>query len=95
MKKTAVIALTFVLIACLFTGCRRNVTPETSAPTTEPTKPATQPTTVATTPTTAPTTAPTTPAGTSGNNGSDGMMGDGTIDGTGDAGRGGRSSRAH
>lgn len=90
MKKTAVIALTFALIACLFAGCRRNVTPETSAPTTEPTKPATQPTTVATTPTTVPTTAPTTPKNNSDN---DGMFEDGMIDGTGDAGRGGRSSR--
>lgn len=87
MKKTAIIALTFVLIACLFTGCRRNVTPETSAPTTEPTKPATQPTTTATTPTVA----PTTPSATSGN---DGKMNDGMIDGNGDAGSG-RSSRLH
>lgn len=86
MKKTAVIALTFALIACLFAGCRRNVTPETSAPTTEPTKPATQPTTAATTPTTA----HTTPSGTSG---TDGMLEDGMIDGTGDAGRGRRASR--
>lgn len=91
MKKTAIIALTFVLIACLFTGCRRNVTPETSDPTTETTKPATQPTTQPTTPTTAPTAAPTAPSATSGNGG---KMEDGMIDGNGDAGSG-RSSRVH
>ena len=85
MKKTAIIALTFVLIATLFTGCRGNVTPETSAPTTDPTKPATQPTTTATTPSTT----ATNPSGT----GSSGKMHDGMIDGNGDAGSGRRPSR--
>lgn len=83
MKKFAVIALTFVLIASMFAGCRRNVTPETSEPT-ETTAPATQATKPATTPTN-----PTSATATGGN---DGKMGDGMIDGYGDAGRGRRSS---
>lgn len=87
MKKTAAIALTFGLIACLFAGCRRNVTPETSTPTTETTRPATQPATEATTPHT------TAPTATEGTSGTDGMLEDGMIDGTGDAGRGRRATR--
>lgn len=83
MKKTAVIALTFVLIASLFAGCRRNVTPETSAPTTEPTKATTPPTTAATTPSTT----ATSPSG------ADGKMHDGIIDGKGDAGSGRRPAK--
>ena len=82
MKKTAIIALTFVLIAALFTGCRGNVNPETSAPTTEPTKPATTATT--------PSTTATTPSGTGS---SSGKMHDGMIDGNGDAGSARRPSR--
>ena len=87
MKKFAVIALTFVLIASMFAGCRRNVTPETSEPT-KATTPATQPTTQAT----KPATTPTTPTSTTATSGNDGKMGDGKIDGYGDAGRGRRSS---
>ncbi|MBE6916742.1 MAG: hypothetical protein E7470_02380 [Ruminococcaceae bacterium] len=67
MKKIAIIALSFVLTAALFCGCRRNVGTETSAPS-ETTKPTTTPTTAPTTaPTTVPTTAPTTTPTTSTN----------------------------
>ena len=55
MKKICLTALSFVLIAALFAGCRNS---GTVPPTTAPTRPTT------TTATTAPTTAPTTEAAT-------------------------------
>ena len=88
MKKIAIIALSFVLTAALFCGCRRNVGTETSAPT-ETTKPTTAPTTAPTTvPTTAPTTVPTTPTNESENPGATGGQTDATNGGK--VGRNGR-----
>lgn len=62
MKKIAICALCLLLTAALFSGCRRNVGTETTAPTqttTQPTTKPTTPTTAPTTPSTTPTTAPT------------------------------------
>lgn len=67
MKKYTILALAFVLTACLFTGCRskqNNMTP-TSTPTTMPTtQTTTAPTTAPTQASTAPSTAATQPSET-------------------------------
>ncbi len=62
MKKIGILALCLVLTAALFSGCRRNVGTETTAPTQTTTQPTTKPTTsttAPTTPSTNPSTAPT------------------------------------
>ena len=77
MKKIAIFALCFVLGIGLLTACgSRNSADETAGPSTNP---STVATTAPTTATTKPTTAPTTPSDS-------GMLEDGMIDGTGDAG---------
>ena len=66
MKKFAILALCLVLTAALFSGCRRNVGTETTAPTqttTQPTAKPTTPTTAPTTPSTTATTPSTAPTG--------------------------------
>ena len=60
MKKFAILALSGILVASIFAGCRRNVGTETTAPATNPTQ-VTTPTTRPTQPTTPPTTMPTQP----------------------------------
>lgn len=59
MKKTAILAMAFVLSACMLTACRRGPASETAKPTVTN---ATQPTTMHTTPSTVPSTAPATHA---------------------------------
>ena len=56
MKKVLFPILTALLVAAVFTGCRKNVATETTPSTTQATKPSTS---AATTPSTAPTTKPT------------------------------------
>jgi hypothetical protein len=64
MKRFAALALSFLMAASLFAGCRRNVGTETTAPT-EATKPVTQPATQ-------PATNNTTPSGSTGQSGTEG-----------------------
>ena len=86
MKKYIAIALTFVLTAALFTGCRRQMKPaNTTTPTVGPTieLPTREPTQAPTTaPATAPTTVPTVPEATEMTENTDATM---TPDGTGTA----------
>lgn len=86
MRKFAILALSFVLTASLMAACRGNSDTDTTGSTAA----TTQPTTAATTPSTAatkPSTIATNPSET-------GMLEDGMIDGTGDAGsKSGRTGR--